>query len=88
MNKAPRECAVRKAKVSRVAFHPKALLLAVGYEDGWILLARLTDDTEMLVRRPDADRHAISALAWSDDGLRLLFGSAGGEAGLLALPQV
>lgn len=88
MNKAPRECAVRKAKVSKVAFHPKALLLAVGYEDGWILLARLTDETEMLVRRPDADRDAISALAWSDDGLQLLFGTAGGDAGLLALPQV
>ena len=88
MNKAPRECAVRKAKVSKVAFHPKALLLAVGYEDGWLMLARLSDETEMLVRRPDADREAISALAWSDDGLRLLFGTAGGDAGLLSLPQV
>jgi WD40 repeat protein len=87
MNKAPRECAVRKAKVSRVAFHPKALLLAVGYEDGWILLARLTDETEMLVRRPDANRQAISSLAWSHDGLRLLFGTSGGDAGLLSLPE-
>lgn len=88
MNKNPRECAVRKAKITRVAFHPKSLLLAVGYEDGWVLLARLTDGAELLVRRPDADRSAISALAWSGDGLRLAFGTQGGEAGLLDLPQL
>ena len=86
MNKQPRECAVRKAKISRVAFHPTALLLAVGYEDGWILLARLTDETELLVRRPDADRDAVSALAWNGDGTQLVFGTAGGDGGLLALP--
>ena len=34
MGKAPRECGVRPAKVTRVAFHPKAYVLAVGYEDG------------------------------------------------------
>lgn len=86
MNKNPLECAVRKAKISKVAFHPGALLLAVGYEDGWVLLARLTDQTEMLVRRSDAERHPVSALAWSADGQNLLFGTTGGEAGLLALP--
>ena len=41
--KAPRECGVRPARVSRVAFHPKALVLAMGYEDGCILLVRFTD---------------------------------------------
>ena len=88
MNKAPRECAVRKAKISRVAFNPKALVLAIGYEDGWILLCRLTDASETLVRRPDAARDPISALAWSPDGNRLIFGTSGGEAGLLTLPDV
>lgn len=86
MNKQPHECAVRKAKISRVAFHPRSPLLAVGYEDGWILLAQLTDETEMLVRRPDEDRKPVSALTWSQDGERLLFGTAGGEAGLLSMP--
>ncbi|MDB5572085.1 MAG: repeat protein, partial [Hyphomicrobiales bacterium] len=38
MGKPPKECGVRPAKVSRVAFHPKAQVLAIGYEDGWILL--------------------------------------------------
>lgn len=86
MNKAPRECAVRKARISKVAFHPKVLMVAVGYEDGWILLCRLADSSETLVRRPDALREPISALAWSRDGRRLLFGTAGGEAGLVTLP--
>ena len=48
--KAPRECGVRPARVSRVAFHPKALVLAIGYEDGCILLVRFTDASELLVR--------------------------------------
>ncbi len=86
MNKQPREVAARKARVSRVAFNPKALLLALGFEDGWILLVRLNDGSELLVRRPDADRSPITALAWSGDGARLLFGTGGGGAGLLTLP--
>lgn len=87
MKKAPRECAARNAKVSQVAFHPKVLLVAVGYEDGWVMLCRLVDNGEMLVHRPDAERNAISALAWSADGNRLLFGTAGGDARLLTIPR-
>ncbi len=86
MNKQPREVAARKARISRVAFNPKALLLALGFEDGWILLVRLNDGSELLVRRPDQNHAPVSALAWSDDGTRLLFGTEGAEAGLLTLP--
>ena len=46
MGKAPRECGIRPAKVSRVSFHPGALVLAIGYEDGFVLLCRLTDAAE------------------------------------------
>ena len=87
MKKPPLEVAMRKAKISKVAFHPNSLLLAIGYEDGWVLLCRIADNTELLVRRPDVTRDAVSALAWSADGNRLLFGTAGGEAGLLSLPS-
>lgn len=87
MNKAPRETAVRKAKVSRTAFPPRELLLAIGYEDGWVLLCRLSDSAEVLVHRPDENRDPVSALAWSADGRRLLFGTAGGAAGLMTLPS-
>ena len=76
----------RRAKVSCVAFHPKSLMLAVGFEDGWVLLCRLLDAGEMLVHRPDAAREAISAIAWSADGNRLLFGTQGGSAWLLTVP--
>lgn len=88
MGKAPRECGVRPAKVSRVAFHPDSLVLAIGYEDGWVMLVRLTDAAEILVRstRNEDKKGAISALAWDSTGRRLLFGAEDGAAGLLALP--
>ena len=47
MGKAPRECGVREARVTRVAFHPKALVVAIGYADGVILLCRLADAAEI-----------------------------------------
>lgn len=86
MNKTPRECGVRKSKISRVAFNPKALLLAIGYEDGWVLLVRLNDGAELLVHRPSGERSAVTALAWNANGASLLFGAANGETGLLVLP--
>lgn len=86
MNKAPRECGVRQAKVTSVAFHPKALVLAQGYDDGWLLLCRITDSAEILVRGPKDKEAAITALAWDSAGRRLLFGAADGKAGLLDMP--
>ena len=81
---APRECGVREARVTKVAFHPRALVLAIGYADGLILLCRLADAAEILVRRPGGG--PIGALAWDARGARLLFGLESGEAGLLNLP--
>jgi len=83
--KAPRECGVRPARVSRVAFHPKAPVLAMGYEDGCILLVRFTDAAELLVR-PAVAGSAITALAWDGRGARLVFGCGDGQAGVLTLP--
>jgi WD40 repeat protein len=84
MGKAPRECGVRQARVTRVAFHPKALVVAIGYADGLVLLCRLADAAEILAR--DAGGGAVSALAWDASGGRLLFGLESGAAGVLALP--
>ncbi len=86
MGKAPRECGIRPAKVSRVSFHPGALVIAMGYEDGFVLLCRLTDAAELLVRKADPDNGAITALAWNKTGRELLFGTDGGAAGHLKLP--
>ena len=85
MGKPPRECGARPARVSKVAFHPKALVLAIGYQDGWVLLVRLTDASELLVRA-GGDGTPITALAWDKDGRRLIFGAESGAAGLLDLP--
>jgi WD40 repeat protein len=84
MGKAPRECGVREARVTRVAFHPRALVVAIGYGDGLVLLCRLGDGAEILVRPPGAG--PVSALAWNATGARLLLGLETGEAGLLDLP--
>jgi len=83
--KPPRECGVRPARVSRVSFHPKAPVLAIGYEDGCILLVRFTDAAELLVR-PAVAGSAVTALAWDGRGSRLLFGCGDGQAGVLTLP--
>jgi WD40 repeat protein len=88
MGKQPRECGVRRAKVSRVACHPKALVVAIGYEDGWILLCRMTDGAEILVRRTEAGtQDSVTALSWDHDGRRLIFGTSEGHAGLLDMPS-
>jgi len=86
INKAPLECGARPAKVTSVSFHPKSLVLAQGYEDGLLLLCRIPDGAEILVRASPEDGRAISALAWNETGRKLLFGTADGAAGLLDMP--
>jgi WD40 repeat protein len=87
MGQPPRECGVRPdVLVTGVAFHPKALIVAIGYDDGWILLVRLSDGAEILVRRTEGERDAISALAFDATGARMIFGTLGGQAGVLDFP--
>ncbi len=86
MGKAPRECGVRNARVTQVAFHPRALVVAIGYSDGFILLCRLGDGAELRVRANGAGEGAVTALQWQPNGARLIFGLETGQAGLLTLP--
>ena len=89
MGQAPRECGVRAdVPVTRVAFHPAAPVVAIGYADGMAMLARISDGSEILVRRPADDPVGarISALCWDASGARLAFGAESGDAGLLTLP--
>ena len=88
MGKGPRECLVRETRVTRVAFHPKTFVLAAGFEDGWLLLCRLTDNAEILVRQGAGGKGVgVSALAWDADGRRLLFGCEDGAAGVVELER-
>ncbi len=90
MGQSPRECGVRpEVKVTRAAFHPTALVVALGYEDGMVLLCRITDGSEILVRRPDepGSTARISALTWDETGARLAVGAENGAAGILTLPS-
>ncbi len=86
MGKPPRECGVRASRITQVACHPRALVVAIGYSDGLALLCRLGDGAEILVRREAPGEGAISALAWDERGARLLIGLDSGRAGLLTLP--
>jgi hypothetical protein len=83
MGKEPAMLAPLKARVSRVACHPKQDILAAGYSDGTILMVRLEDGAEILVRKNGGAE--VSALAWNARGTELAFADEDGEAGLLAL---
>ena len=72
-----------QARVSMVACHPKQDIFAAGYSDGTVLMVRLNDGAEILVRRNSAA--PVSALAWNAKGTLLAFAAEDGDAGLLAL---
>lgn len=72
------------ARVSIVACHPKQDILAAGYSDGTILLVRVSDGAEILVRRRNSPA-PVAALAWNAQGTLLAFADEDGEAGLLEM---
>ena len=83
MGKEPAMLAPMQARVAAVACHPKQGVLAAGYSDGTILMVRLEDCAEILVRRNSTP--AVSALAWNAKGTLLAFADEEGNAGLLEL---
>jgi WD40 repeat protein len=83
MGKEPAMLAPLQARVSMVACHPKQDIFAAGYSDGTVLMVRLTDGAEILVRKPGAV--PVAALAWNAKGTLLAFAAEDGDAGLLAL---
>jgi len=85
MGKSPKELGIRPARVSRVACHPRAAVVALGYEDGCVLMVRISDGAEILWRNPD-EGGPVTALAWDRAGARLAFGTEEGAAGVVALP--
>jgi WD40 repeat protein len=83
MGKEPAMLAPLQARVAVVACHPKHDMLAAGYSDGTILMVRIDDGAEILVRRNGTA--PVSALAWNGKGTLLAFAAEDGDAGLLEL---
>ena len=81
--RSPRCSAPMQARVTTVACHPQQDILAAGYSDGTILMVRLEDGAEILVRRNGSS--PVSALAWNGKGTLLAFAAEDGDAGLLPL---
>ena len=83
MGKEPAMLAPLQARVTAVACHPKQDVLAAGYGDGTVLMVRLEDGAEILVRRNGTA--PVASLAWNARGSLLAFADEDGGAGLLAL---
>lgn len=81
MGKQPAMLAPLQARVTAVACHPKNDILAAGYADGTILMVRMEDGAEILVRRNGTP--PVSALAWNRTGTLLAFADEDGEGGML-----
>ena len=83
MGKEPSMLAPLPARVSAVACHPKNEIVAAGYSDGTVLMVRMEDGAEILVRRNSTP--PVAALAWNAKGTLLAFADENGDAGLLEL---
>jgi WD40 repeat protein len=83
MGKQPRMLIPYDKRAVAVACHPSQDVVAVGFEDGLVMLSRLEDGAEILAKKPGAA--PVSALAWNATGSKLAFGTEDGEAGIADL---
>ena len=67
MGKQPRMLAPYSKRAVAVACHPKQEIVAVGFEDGMIMLARTEDGAEILAKEPGAVG-CVRKLNWGDAG--------------------
>jgi WD40 repeat protein len=70
-------------RIDVVACHPRTDVVAAGYNNGLVLLARIEDGAEILAKTPG--EVPVTALAWSGDGRLLAWGTESGEAGIIDL---
>jgi WD40 repeat protein len=83
MGKTPRLLTPSGHRINVVACHPRTDVVAAGYDNGLVLLARIEDGAEILAKKPG--EAPITALAWSGDGRQLSWGTESGEAGIVNL---
>jgi WD40 repeat protein len=84
MGKDPLQLGTREALVTRVACHPRGETIAIGYQDGAVMLTAPPDAPEVVLR---ADGAPISALCFNAAGGRLAFGDEAGAVGLVEIEQ-
>jgi WD40 repeat protein len=70
--------------VEAVDMHPERPLVAAGYSDGKVTVARIGAPDELVIKPPGEG--AIHALRWSRDGQHLAFGTGEGEAAIVTFP--
>lgn len=81
--KEPLLLAARQALVTQVAFHPSEDILAIGYADGAAQAVRLSD--QIVIELDEPGEGAVTALAWSGDGLQLAIGDEAGRGAIVDL---
>src|SRR6185369_5766024 len=81
MGKEPAMLAPMQVRATAVACHPAQDIVVAGYADGTILMVRMSDGAEILVRRNVGQ--AVAGLAWNPKGTLLAFADEDGDAGLL-----
>jgi WD40 repeat protein len=83
MGKEPAMLAPMQVRATAVACHPAQDIVVAGYADGTILMVRMSDGAEILVRRNIGV--PVAGLAWNPKGTYLAFAAEDGDAGLLEL---
>ena len=84
MGKPPLEVAqIEGVLCTCVACHPKEEVVAAGYADGSVVMAQISSQKLVIVEGPGGA--SISAMAWSADGGRLVFGTESGRAAVVNL---
>lgn len=82
LGKPPLELGTRgNILATSVSFHPAEDVVAIGFTDGMILLVRIADEKEILLRRPG--KGAITSMSWSKSAKLLAFASETGDCGVV-----
>jgi WD40 repeat protein len=70
--------------VETVDVHPERPLVGAGYRDGTVVVAKIGEPDELVVKPPG--QGAVRALRWSRDGRHMVFGTSDGEAAIVTFP--